>query len=157
MSDEQIISQFVDRLHEEYTKTEVVRSFDAMDQNQSAPPDQFSTQIVTAWDGESPLGDAEFVRVSCRELSASEISFWIGHPPTMPFFVVVFETNDETVFIKTRVSDAKPDPNMEGEPYLVVAEFDGRVDLDFMPSLAAAHQNEDWSPKSDGAFQNAVR
>ena len=50
MSDEQIISQFVDRLHEEYTKTEVVRSFDAMDQNQSAPPDQFSTQIVTAWD-----------------------------------------------------------------------------------------------------------
>ncbi|MBT4866229.1 MAG: hypothetical protein HON53_14090 [Planctomycetaceae bacterium] len=139
MSGEQIISQFVDRLHEEYTKTEVEPTFDATDQNQSTSPDQFSTQVVAAWDGKSPLNDAEFVRVSCRELSASGISFWIGHPPTMPFFVVVFETNDETAFIKTRISDAKPDPELDGEPYLVSAEFDGRIDLDFMPSLAANH------------------
>ena len=137
MSDEQIVSQFVERLHEEYTKTEVEQPVVATNQSDYGSSNHSRTQVVAPWDGESPLKDSEFIRVCYRELSATSISFWIGHPPTSPFFVVVFETNDETAFLKARVSDAKLDMTMDSESYIVSVEFDGRVVLDFMPSLVA--------------------
>ena len=134
MSDEQVIAQFVDRMHDEYTKVEVMqKTLAANHNNNDTPEDELTTQIVAAWDGKSKLNNAEFVRVSCRELNASGISFWIGHPPTRPFFVVVFKMSDETAFFKTRISDARPDSTMDNESYLVRTEFEGRVEPKFMP------------------------
>ena len=145
MSDEQRIAQFVERLHDEYTKAEVELAADGVEaradgveaRNDTAV-DYSNTQIVAPWDGESPLEDSHFVRVSCRELSAGSVSFWMAEKPKSPYFVIVFKTNDETAFIKARVAGAMPDMTMDNEIFLVNAEFDGRVDLDFMPSLVTA-------------------
>jgi hypothetical protein len=134
MSDENIIAQFVERMHDEYTKAEVMQKAVAAKQNDDNSLDQTNTQIVAAWDGESPLNDAEFVRVSYRELGADGISFWTETPPTTPFFVIVFVASDERVFIKARVSNAEPDPPRGPTCYLVNTKFDGRVETEFMPS-----------------------
>jgi hypothetical protein len=122
LTDRQIVDRYLEELHEEFAKTEPQPVLTA---RTSGRP----VRMVAAWDGSSSVGADDFFEVRCREILADGISFWMRERPTAPYFIVKFAMEDETIYVKSRVTRTKADA--EGDEWVVESKFAGRVEIRF--------------------------